>query len=311
MKLFNFDKTFNFIKLRKVAFSISTVLIVLSIASLAYQTLNFGIDFTGGTLIHVVYEDTADVERVRTSLHKNGFNNAIAKSYGSSFDVEVRIPPQDGMDRAEVAGKVMSVLKADVPTVSMLRQDFVGPQVGEKLAEQGTLAMIYALIGILLYVSVRFQFKFSVGAVLALVHDVTITLGIFSIFQFDFDLSVLAALLAIIGYSLNDTIVIYDRIRENFRKLRTGTPEEIVNQSINETLSRTMMTSITTMIVLVTLFFLGGTAISYFALALIVGVLVGTYSSIFVATNMVLWLKVTKQDLVVQQKEIVGDGSQV
>lgn len=311
MNLFQFDTIIDFIKLRKFAFAISGILIVLSIASLAYQSLNFGIDFTGGTLIHVVYEETADVEGVRTSLQNNEFSNAIVKSYGSSFDVEIRIPPQDGMDRTEVTGKVMSILKSDVPNVSMLRQDFVGPQVGEKLAEQGTLAMIYALIGILLYVSVRFQFKFSAAAVLALVHDVIITLGIFSIFRFDFDLSVLAALLAIIGYSLNDTIVIFDRIRENFRKLRDKTPVEVVNLSINQTISRTLMTSLTTMIVLVCLFFLGGSGISFFALAMIVGVMVGTYSSIFLATNITLALGVTKQDLVVQQKEIVGDGSQV
>jgi preprotein translocase subunit SecF len=189
--------------------------------------------------------------------------------------------------------------------------DFVGPQVGEELAEQGTLAMLYVLIGILLYVAMRFQFKFSLGAVLALIHDVIITLGIFSIFQFDFDLSVMAALLAVIGYSLNDTIVVYDRIRENFRKIRKSGPIEVINISLNETFGRTMMTSITTLIVLLALFFLGGTAISYFALALIIGVVVGTYSSVFVASTTILAMGVTKQDLVIPEKEGSEDGSQV
>jgi preprotein translocase subunit SecF len=301
----------NFMKYRKVAVIASATLLCISLISLGIQTLNFGIDFTGGTLIHVIYPEAADLEKVRGTLSEAGFDNAIAKNYGTSVDVEIRIPPQDKVDRTQVAGLVREALQKAEPSVEVVRVDFVGPQVGEELAEQGTLAMLYVLIGILLYVAMRFQFKFSLGAVLALIHDVIITLGIFSIFQFDFDLSVMAALLAVIGYSLNDTIVVYDRIRENFRKIRKSGPIEVINISLNETFGRTMMTSITTLIVLLALFFLGGTAISYFALALIIGVVVGTYSSVFVASTTILAMGVTKQDLVIPEKEGSEDGSQV
>jgi preprotein translocase subunit SecF len=311
MKLFNDNSTMNFMKYRKVAVIASATLLCISLISLGIQTLNFGIDFTGGTLIHVIYPEAADLEKVRGTLSEAGFDNAIAKNYGTSVDVEIRIPPQDKVDRTQVAGLVREALQKAEPSVEVVRVDFVGPQVGEELAEQGTLAMLYVLIGILLYVAMRFQFKFSLGAVLALIHDVIITLGIFSIFQFDFDLSVMAALLAVIGYSLNDTIVVYDRIRENFRKIRKSGPIEVINISLNETFGRTMMTSITTLIVLLALFFLGGTAISYFALALIIGVVVGTYSSVFVASTTILAMGVTKQDLVIPEKEGSEDGSQV
>ena len=311
MNLFNINSTVNFIKYQKVAAVLSITLIVVSVISLALQTLNFGIDFTGGSLIHVVYPQSVDIQRVRSSLENAGFSNVMAKNYGSSVDVEIRLPPQVGVERSEVAEQVVDVLRAEEPGVIMLRQDFVGPQIGAELAEQGTLAMIYAMIGILLYVAVRFQFKFSLGAVLALVHDVIITLGIFSLFQFNFDLSVLAALLAIIGYSLNDTIVVFDRIRENFRKVRKASSDEVINKSLNETLSRTIMTSTTTLIVLVALFFLGGPSISFFALALIIGIVVGTYSSVFVASGLIRLLGVNRQDLAVAQREVSGDGSQV
>ena len=233
----------------------------------------------------------------------NGYINATAQHFGSSKEVLIRIAPREDISQKDISSQVLKALKADNDSVQLRRSEYVGPQIGEELTEKGGLAMLYALIGILIYVTLRFEVRFSVGSVAALVHDVIITLGFFSLFRFDFDLTVLAALLAVIGYSLNDTIVVYDRIRENFRKIRKGSPVDVMNISINQTLSRTLVTSLTTLLVLVALFFLGGEAIHAFALALMVGVIIGTYSSVYVASTVALKLGVSKADLMPVKKE--------
>jgi preprotein translocase subunit SecF len=289
--------TINFMGMRYVALILSSILVVGSIASLAIRGLDFGIDFTGGTLIEVGYPQAVDLAGVRTALADARYEQVQVQHFGASSEVLIRIPPQAGKQSAQVSEDVLAALKKQDASASMRRVEFVGPQVGEELTEQGGLAMIYALIGILIYIIVRFQWRFAPGAVIALVHDVMITMGFFSLFQLNFDLTVLAALLAVIGYSLNDTIVVYDRIRENFRKIRKGKPIDIINRSINQTISRTVMTSLTTLLVLVSLFVFGGEVIHAFSLALIVGVVVGTYSSIFVASTSALMLGVNKLDV--------------
>lgn len=301
MKLLSGNTNFDFMSKRAIAMVFSLAMMLVSIGSLVTQGLNFGIDFTGGTLIEVGYQDSADLAQVRESLAED-FGDAQVQHFGSSRDVLIRIAPREGENSAALSSKVLNQLQ-QTGEVEMRRVEFVGPQVGEELTEQGGLALLYALIGILIYVYLRFQWQFSVGSVAALVHDVTIILGVFSLSQMEFDLTVLAALLAVIGYSLNDTIVVFDRIRETFRKMRKGTPVDIVNRSINQTLSRTLMTSMTTMIVLLALFFLGGEVIHAFSTALIAGVVVGTYSSIFVASTVALYLGVSKEDLMPVQKE--------
>ena len=303
MRILNRKTEIDFMGKRKFAMIFSTLLIVIALASLLVRGLNFGIDFTGGTIIEVAYPDTADIGELRQVLTDAGYPDAQVQHFGTSRDVLIRIAPQEGRDRAELSDEVMSALQAADAAVEKRRVEFVGPQVGEELTEQGGLAMLYALIGILIYVTLRFEYRFSLGAVAALVHDVIITLGVFSLTQVEFDLTVLAALLAVIGYSLNDTIVVFDRIRENFRRMRKGTPVSIMNASINQTLARTLMTSITTLLVLIALFFLGGEIIHAFAMALIVGVFIGTYSSIFVAGSTALALGVSKADLMPVPKE--------
>ena len=291
---------FNFMGKRKLTSLISGFLLVASIASLSLQGLNLGIDFTGGTLIELGYQQSANLDQIRQNLTQSEFKDAIVQYFGTANDVLIRIPPREGLNSAEVSNQVLSLLGSDA---EMRRVEFVGPQVGEELKDDGGLAMIYALVGIFIYVALRFQRRFSVGAIAALVHDVVITLGFFSVTQFDFDLSVLAAILAVIGYSLNDTIVVFDRVRENFRKLRETQPVEVFNFSINQMLSRTLITSLTTMLVLIALFIFGGEIIHSFATALIIGVLVGTYSSIYVASPVTLALGVSKEDLMPVQKE--------
>ena len=293
----------DFMGKRKHALVFSSLLILIAFGSLVTRGLNFGIDFTGGTIIEVAYPETADLGELRQVLADAGYPDAQVQHFGTSRDVLIRIAPQEGRDRAELSDEVLSALMAADNAVEKRRVEFVGPQVGEELTEQGGLAMLYALIGILIYVTLRFEYRFSLGAVVALIHDVIITLGVFSLAQVEFDLTVLAALLAVIGYSLNDTIVVFDRIRENFRRMRKGTPVSIMNASINQTLSRTLMTSITTLLVLLALFFIGGKIIHAFALALIVGVFIGTYSSIFVAGATALALGISKADLMPVAKE--------
>lgn len=299
--LFN---NFDFMALRKTAVMVSVTLVLISIFSLVTFKLNVGIDFTGGSIIEVGYQQAVELEPIRQALEAEGFGDAIVQHFGSAQEVLIRLVPEKGKDKAEITSQIIGLLQAasDTP-IDVRRVDFVGPQVGEELTEDGGLAVLYALIAILIYVAFRFEYRFSLGAVAALVHDVTITLGIFSVLQLDFDLSVLAAILAVIGYSLNDTIVVFDRVRENFRKIRKKTSIEIVNTSINQTISRTLMTSFTTLLVLLSLFFLGGEAIHAFALALIIGVVVGTYSSIYVATTSALALGISRRDLLLPDKE--------
>jgi preprotein translocase subunit SecF len=290
--------------MRRPAVAISAALILVSIASLALRGLNFGIDFTGGVLLEAGYETPVELENVRAALVATGFNNAVVQNFGSSTEVLIRLPPLEGGATIE---DVLAALRAQDPTVERRESADVSPQVGEDLAEQGGLAMFFALLMIFGYVMLRFRWKFAAGAIAALVHDVIITLGFFSVVGISFDLSVLAAVLAVIGYSLNDTIVVYDRIRENFRAIRRGTAQEIINASINQTLSRTIVTGLTTLLVLVALMTLGGESVYGFSVALIVGIVVGTYSSIYVASTAALALDVSPTDLIPPKREEIDD----
>ena len=304
MQLLDGKLHIDFMSKRKIALATSLLLIILSIASLGKNGLNLGIDFTGGYLIEVGYPNDADIESIRKALASNNFKDAQVQNFGTSKDVLIRIAPSADINKASISDKVLETLKENSDqTIEMRRVEYVGPQVGEELRDQGGMAMLVALFFILIYVSLRFQFKSAVGAILALIHDVIITIGCFSILQLDFDLSVLAAILAIIGYSLNDTVVVLDRIRETFRNVRKTNPGDIINLSINQTLSRTLMTSFTTLIVLSALFFLGGEVIHGFAAALIIGVVVGTYSSVYVASSTLMAMNITKQDFLVHTKE--------
>jgi preprotein translocase subunit SecF len=304
MKFLNRKTNIDFMSRRNIALAFSAVLIVISIASLAMRGLNFGLDFTGGTLIEVGYPSAPNTNEVRENLASAGFDS-IVQTFGAATDIIVRIPPGELEESsAELSTRVLAALSQGVEgEIEMRRVEFVGPQVGDELAEQGILAVIYAMIGVFLYVMFRFQWRFSVGAVAALFHDIIISMGIISLVQIEFDLTVVAAILAVVGYSLNDTIVLFDRIRENFPRYRKRQPIEVVNTSINETLSRTLMTSTTTLLVLFALFYFGGEIIHGFAFTLIVGVLVGTYSSIYVASSALLLLKVSKYDLMEVEKE--------
>ena len=294
---------FNFMGARRITSVISGLLIVFSIFSLSSKGLNLGIDFTGGTLVEVGYTETVDLDKVRQSFNNSDFSDAVIQYFGTAKEILIRIPPQQGLNSADISSKILDLISADNFNAEMRRVEFVGPQVGEELKEDGGLAMLYALLCIMFYVALRFQMRFSVGAVAALIHDVIITLGFFSITRFNFDLTILAALLAVIGYSLNDTIVVFDRVRENFRKIRDKTPLDVFNISLNQTLSRTLMTSFTTLLVLLALFFLGGEIIHGFAMALIFGVLIGTYSSIYIASPVTLALGIKKEDLMPVKKE--------
>ncbi|HIA08369.1 MAG TPA: protein translocase subunit SecF [Chromatiaceae bacterium] len=307
MQLIPLNTKIDFMRNRKIAMVLSTLLILASIALMATRGMNFGIDFTGGTLIEVGFTENADLSKVRDVLDKGGYGDATAQNFGTAKDVLVRLAPREGLDTAQLSNLVVDTLEAGLDTqLDVRRVEFVGPQVGEELTEDGGLAMLYALFGILIYVSLRFEWRFSLGAIAALIHDVLITLGLFSALQLDFDLPVLAALLAVIGYSLNDSIVVFDRIRENFRKMRKGSSTDVVNRSLNQTLSRTVITSATTLLVLAALFFLGGEIIHGFALALLFGVVIGTYSSIYIASSTLLAMGISKADLAQIKKE--GEG---
>ncbi|MCR9106530.1 MAG: protein translocase subunit SecF [Gammaproteobacteria bacterium] len=294
-------KTIDFMGQRKLATAVSVLLLLVAIGSLTVRQLNWGLDFTGGTLVEVHYSDTADLNAIRGTLNSGGYEGAIVVSFGSDKDVLIRLP--QGYSDKEGAALLSALQDAYPGDVELRRIEFVGPQVGDELREQGGLAMLLALGLVMLYIAFRFQFKFAVGAVVALVHDVLITLGFFSVMGLEFDLTVLAALLAVIGYSLNDTIVVSDRIRENFRKLRRAEPVEVINISLTETLGRTLVTSLTTLLVLVALALFGGEIIRGFAIALIAGVAIGTYSSIYVAANTLLIMGVSKEDLMIPVKE--------
>jgi len=315
MQFLKEQTNFNFMGKRKIAALLSGLLIIASIASLVIQGLNFGIDFTGGTMIELAYEEEVNLNNIRTVLEQNNFESASVQNFGSIHEVLIRLPIIESQNMAELSNEVVATLQAENTTkIDVRRVEFVGPQVGEELTEQGGLAMLYALIGILIYVSLRFEYRFAIGSVMALVHDVIITLGFFSILQLEFDLTVLAAILAVIGYSLNDTIVVFDRIRETFLRLRKGSSEEIVNRALNDTLSRTLMTSMTTLLVVTSLFIFGGEVIHAFSIALMLGIVVGTYSSIYIASNTVLSMGITKAHLMPVEKDDEGiseDGAQV
>jgi preprotein translocase subunit SecF len=308
MDLFKIESHIDFLKPRKIAFVISAVLLVVSLVSLATRGLNFGIEFRGGVVIEAGFPESIDLPPIRSALEAAGFDRTVVQHFGSSREVTVQLLAEEGMDASQTRDRIMQVLRTVDARAELRRVEFVGPQVGRELAEQGGLATLFALLMILAYVSFRFQWKFSLGAVAALVHDVIITLGFFSLIQLAFDLAVLAAVLAVIGYSLNDTIVIFDRIRENMLKMRRKSTEEVMNASLNQTLSRTIMTGVTTMMVLLALYFLGGEAISGFSIALIIGVLVGTYSSIYIASATTLALRVTTIDLLPPQPKDEGDA---
>ncbi|ODN66066.1 MULTISPECIES: protein translocase subunit SecF [Methylophaga] len=316
MHLLSKETNINFVGIRKFALAFSAILLIISVYSIVTNSLNFGIDFTGGTMIEVGYPQPVDLGEIRTTLEQGGYEDAMVQNFGSLTEVLIRLPVIETENMAEISNQVVALLQSEqTEAIEVRRVEFVGPQVGEELAEDGGLAMVYALIGILIYVALRFEYRFAIASVLALVHDVVITVGFFSLFRLDFDLTVLAAILAVIGYSLNDTIVVFDRIRESFLKMRKAEPLEVINTSINATLGRTIMTSMTTLLVVLSLFIFGGEVIHAFATALMIGILVGTYSSIYVAGTAVLLMGVTKTDLMPPEKddgeEVNPDGSQV
>ena len=316
MHLLSKETNINFVGVRKYALAISALMLIIAIYSIATKGLNFGIDFTGGTMIEIAYPEQADLSGIRDTLANNGYEDAVVQNFGSISDVLIRLPVIEGQNMATLSDEVVSLLEQSTTSaLDVKRVEFVGPQVGEDLAEDGGLAVLYALIGILIYVALRFEYRFAISSVFALVHDVVVTVGFFSLFRVPFDLTVLAAILAVIGYSLNDTIVVFDRIRENFLKLRNASPEEVVNLSVNSTLGRTIMTSLTTLLVVIALFLFGGDVIHGFAMALLVGIIIGTYSSIYVASSSVLLMGVSKTDLIPPEKEgdntVNEDGSQV
>ncbi|MEC8104389.1 MAG: protein translocase subunit SecF [Pseudomonadota bacterium] len=292
----------NFMRLRHLSTAISLTLLLVSVVAIGMKGLNFGLDFTGGTLLEVEYETPVELEGVKSILDNAGYRDVVVQNFGSETDVLVRMSESF---RDDLGSEVLNLLQANTTDndLTLLRSEFVGASVGEELRDQGGIAMLVALFVVMAYVAFRFQWKFSVGAVMALFHDVVIIIGLFALFQWDFDLNVLAALLAVIGYSLNDTIVVSDRIRENFRMMRVGSPIEIINESLTQTLGRTLMTSLTTLLVFLALFFLGGDIIHNFALALTIGVAVGTYSSIYIAANLLLAFGISREDLLPPELE--------
>ena len=303
-----FKTTIKFLSIRRITTILSIVLMILSGLSLVTRGLNPGIDFTGGFQIEVSFQEAPEIQQVRLDLSTSGFDDAIVQNSGSATDLMIRTAPREGVDSRKVGNQIIEAVSQSSNNVELLSSEYVSAQVGEELTEQGGLAMIFALIMIMIYIVFRFQWKFSIGAVLALIHDVLITLGIFSFFQITFDLAVLAAILAVVGYSLNDTIVIFDRIRENFRSMRRTETLEVLNASITQTISRTIITSSTTLMVLLALYFMGGQSLSGFSIALIIGVLIGTYSSIFVASTSVFYLDISTTDLLPSKREEVDDG---
>ncbi len=295
------DFNIPFMRYRKIAAYASLTLFVISIVSLSFRGLSLGLDFSGGTLVEVTYEDSVNLEEVRGMLTNNGFDDYQVVNFGSDRDVLIKIADQPG--NSQLGDEVFALVQANDPDTELKRVEFVGPQIGSELRDQGGLGMLVALAMILLYVAFRFQYKFALGAVTALAHDVIIILGLFSLFAWDFDLTVMAALLAVIGYSLNDTIVVSDRIRENFRSQRGIDSIEVVDLSINQMLARTLITSLTTLLVLLALYFLGGELIRGFALALIIGVIIGTYSSIYVVANMLIMFAINQEDMAIPEPE--------
>jgi preprotein translocase subunit SecF len=301
-------RVINFMGLRYYGAAFSIIVMIISLVSIAWQGLNFGLDFTGGTLVEVKFPNAVVPENIRVALEQAGLREAVVQHFGSERDVLVRVPPQKGEAEALLADHVRRALDTNFPGVEMRRSEFVGPAVGAELRETGGLAMLIALAAVMVYMMFRFTSKFGIGAVVALIHDVVVTIGAFSIFQWTFDLPTLAAVLAVIGYSVNDTVVVADRIRENFRKLRKGTALEIINLSLTQTLDRTIMTSLTTLLVVVALFLFGGDSVRGFSIALMVGIVFGTYSSTYVAAGIVFFMGNTREDLMIPEKSAKDDA---
>ncbi len=295
--------TIDFMGKRKISGWISAALVLLSVITIFVDGLNLGLDFTGGTLVEVEFADTANPDEVRQILETSGYENGMVQYFGTERDLLIRMPPQGDKAQADLGDGILSTLRSVHPDVVMRQSNYVGPAVGDELTEEGGLAMLAALFVVMIYILFRFTKQFAIGAVVALIHDVLIVLGVFSIMHWTFDLSVLAAVLAVIGYSLNDTIVVADRIRENLRKIRRTSPFDVINISLNQTLVRTLVTSGTTLLVLLALLFAGGEMIRGFALALTIGIVVGTYSSIYIAANILLFMNITREDLLVPEKE--------
>jgi preprotein translocase subunit SecF len=307
MEFFKQNTKIDFMAQRKWAALLSAILFLLSITSLVVNGLNWGLDFTGGTQIQLSFPTAPDLNQVRDQLQNAGYKDAMAISYGTSKDVLVTLVPKKNMNTDESKDAIVSQVSTILPMAKVQQVDYIGPQVGQELATKGALAIVVALLGTMIYIALRFDLRFAVGSTIALIHDPILILGIFSFYHIEFNLIALAAVLTVIGYSLNDTIVIFDRIRENFRKLRKAEPIDVVNQSINQTLSRTIMTSVLTLTVVVALFFLGGNMLHGFSLALIIGIVVGTYSSIYVAGSLTLALGLARQHLLPPAKEELDD----
>jgi len=303
MEFFHKKTSYPFMHTRKAWYSVSAVMILVSIVSLAVRGLNFGIDFTGGVVLELNFPQAADLEKVRAGLEKAGFGDAAVQSFGTSRDVLVRLLPEEGQDVNVLGRNVLAAVQAGDPGVELRRTEVVGPQVGQELAEKGALAVLFTFLLIMAYVALRFQWKLGVGAIVAALHDPIVILGFFSLSGLTFDLPALAAILAVIGYSLNDTVVVFDRLRERFIAVRKGTPEQVIDMAVNETLSRTIMTSATTMLTVLALLFFGGEILRGFATALTIGIVVGTYSSIYIASATALDLKLTARDLLPAQRE--------
>ena len=308
-KLDFYNTNIDFMRWRRLAMGWSIAVLLIAVGSLLIRGMNLGLDFTGGTVIEVQYPQPVEIPTVRATLAGAGFGDAQTQHFGTVREVLIRIPPHDQRNAATLSNEVLHALQAapDGSGATLVRAEFVGPQVGQELVEQGGLAALGALAGILVYVMFRFEWRLAVGTIAATVHDVLFTIGWFSLFQIEFDLTVLAAVLAVIGYSVNDTVVVLDRIRENFRKRRKGTVVEIMNGSINETLSRTTMTSFVTLLSVIVLYFFGGTVMRGFSIAMIIGIVVGTYSSIYIASATALYLGISREDLLPRAKEAADE----
>jgi preprotein translocase subunit SecF len=303
MELFKIKRDIPFMKYATVTSLISAATFILAIVFLVWKGLNLGVDFTGGTVMEVRYSQPAEIQKIREHLAAHGFAEAGVQNFGTSRDVLVRLPVKQGVTSAQLSEQAMGVLRQQTPDVQLQRVEFVGPQVGQELLYDGSLALLLVSLGIVIYLWVRFEWQFAVAAIVATFHDVVIIVGLFALFHWEFSLTVLAAVLAILGYSVNDTVVVFDRIRENFRKLRKGTPAEIIDNAITATLSRTVMTHVTTQIMVFSMLFLGGEILFYFALALTIGIVVGTYSSILVASPIVMWLGISRESFIKPEKK--------
>lgn len=304
MEFFNHDSNIDFMGARYWTAIISILLVLVCAASLLTFNLKWGLDFTGGTQIEISFKQSANLKEIREKLNEAGFADAVVQSYGTSTDVLINIAPREDMDQGQLVKKVMDAL----PGAEQLRNEFIGPQVGKELTTKGILAVLVSLLATMIYIAIRFEYRFAISSAIALIHDPVLILGVFAFLQYDFDLKALAALLAVIGYSLNDTIVVFDRVRENFRKHRRLSPVEIMNLSINQTLSRTIMTSALTLIVVIALFLYGGETIHGFALALIIGIVVGTYSSIYVAGTIAIALGLNRKDMLPSHKTLLDES---